>query len=396
MKKETVYFLARIITVLFKPLFILCLTQQDKIFADRVTLVFVVSSLTMLLIQFDPHRFFYKAYFSSTNDTNRGNQFSLTRYLSTIEILTLLGGILSIFLYAYKTSDLLGATAVGLFFLSEKIYDEILRLNLFSKHFDRWGYWNLYKTALFLICSLPIMILSSFRFEVFLYTYCLLSLLTFTIFFKYKPNYANPINRIFRKSKIAYNNMIKLRSYWFASLLSLILGNYDRLVVYIFAIPYISDFYIILAVISVIPLLLDFFYTSLNRRAILDGELNSLKFLSSGRLPLILLISFTLVIISFLCMSLLGVENYFLRSYTLIFVLIFSQTIAAISSILRDIVYWHLPKGRLVFAEFITAFLAIACLFSVRFFSDSLFLVFMTISIVLSIRIVLLGLLLKS
>jgi hypothetical protein len=104
--------------------------------AEDIAVVYLANMLGVVVIATDPHRRYYTRHFASQNKSH-GLNFYL--YFASLA-LTVGAGCFVVFAIGYHFTDslLLGAAGV-IYFVSEKLTDELQRLRIFERRLDVWG-----------------------------------------------------------------------------------------------------------------------------------------------------------------------------------------------------------------------------------------------------------------
>jgi len=131
------YIFSRFISVSIKPLILLiCLTFGFKEFGTVVAMVFLVSSVNMMLCSIPIFRDFF---INASNISPLKKKYFKNRYKSEIVILFLLSLTFIIPINKFFENNLEIFICTVIIFSIDKIYDEIQRLLILKKNFDAWS-----------------------------------------------------------------------------------------------------------------------------------------------------------------------------------------------------------------------------------------------------------------
>lgn len=151
------YLIARGLSVIYRPFILFLISTISIPSSNIIGLVFVNTTLSMLFIQAESHRAFYKIHFieESTYQFNGRHYF---QYLGLLALMLTLGTIIAFLLGVFKFSAAPFAIACILYFLIEKIFDEVLRYDLFAKKFNRWAKLSFLRFSIFILSIAPVLL----------------------------------------------------------------------------------------------------------------------------------------------------------------------------------------------------------------------------------------------
>ncbi len=352
-RKILPYLIARGITVVYRPLVLFVLSIISVPASNILGLVFVNTTLTMLVIQADSHRFFYKSHFKGERTSFFDRNYF--QYLGLITLMITLGMLVSFFLSVAKLNNAPFIISCILYFIIEKFFDEILRYDLFAKEFSRWAKLSILRFLVFIVSIIPVFFWKST--EVLIISFAcnfLFCFLTFQIVNgQLKKLFSFCLRKYFQLLKKGVESVNIIFIFWILSISASIFNNYDRLFIYFFQKDQVAYLLIIFMLFSGIQLMVEFFFTSISRNDILKGLLDNMFFLRSKKF-LGIIISATLLsgVVYFLFHKYNRVYKYEpdLRVAVLVAV---SQICLSVIAILREINFWKFNQRRLFTLEII-------------------------------------------
>ena len=131
------YIFSRFVSVLIKPLILfICLTFGFKELGTVVAMIFLVSSINMILCSIPIFRNYF---INSSNISSLKKKYFKNRYKSEIIILFLISLIFIIPINQFFENNLEIFICTILIFSIDKIYDEVQRLLILKKNFSGWS-----------------------------------------------------------------------------------------------------------------------------------------------------------------------------------------------------------------------------------------------------------------
>uniref|UniRef100_UPI0040475BB8 hypothetical protein n=1 Tax=Polynucleobacter sp. TaxID=2029855 RepID=UPI0040475BB8 len=336
------YTLGRISSVAIRPL---CLFIANNWFSSDaaigLAITFLVSALSMAATSADPHRRYYTILFSKFK-TTIGLSFYL--YISSIILLVFMGVLFAFGFGVYFTGSIVFSVVIAIYFISEKLADEVLRLRLFERDLSRWGHSSLLKSLIQFSCLLGLFIL--FGKNVYpIAIVMILALSNFLVFIPQLPMMLfQSVKRLRGKLSCwlilrALRSLISNRMLWFIALMSSVVGYLDRLAFLKLDKSVLPLFTLVVMCFSVVQMLVDFYYLSPRRRDFLEHRIHLTSAISSGHFlfPLVGGLM-TGAVATTLVLFFSNNSNYFSFSYVL--AIAFLQILLAISLLPIQILYW--------------------------------------------------------
>jgi hypothetical protein len=135
--KHQAYSIGRVCAVITRPF---CLYLVNNYLSQKTSEglaeIFLISALVIGWISADPHRRFYQIYFSPDSNDKKSAFYT---YLSSLILLVTVGCTLILIMTVNGSESLLFTISCIVYFVSEKLADEILRFNLFNEDLNKWG-----------------------------------------------------------------------------------------------------------------------------------------------------------------------------------------------------------------------------------------------------------------
>lgn len=347
------YTAGRIVNVATRPLCLFisnnCLPPEA---AQGVAVAFLANALALAVTAASPHRRFYSRFFDVDRQVN-GVAFYV--YAASVALLTLLGCVVVFAVGRYFVSSMALAIAATIYFVSEKLADELLRLQLFERDFEKWGQFSAARSAIQLVSIGAVIGLLSDATSPSL----LVVALTMANLMVFVPRLPVGLFRVLwvrgfgTATWLGRRAACSLRVNWHLWALALAMGGVsyvDRFVALIFDKAMLPLFMLVVMCFSAVQLVVDFYYVSRHRRDFLHHSigighaLTSRAFLSS--------LSAGVVIGAVACFTVLQLSQGG-RNFPLAWILAIAsvQTALATAAIPREILYWKEYIGRMLVIE---------------------------------------------
>lgn len=337
-------------TVVLRPLLLFLVTAYfAPATAEGLAVAFLASSIGLILTAADPHRPFYARHFEGEQ-----KDFSLFfSYAASVAILMAVGAGLVMAIVWYLAGSLLLGAAVVLYFVSEKLRDEIQRYHLFGREIGTWGRAALEQTALQAILLAALALATGAQMPATLAVLALAAS-NFVVFarhgarsFRGRVPESGPVLGVLRDAGAVLSAS---RIYWVVALLGASLGYLDRLFALTLQKEILPLFLLVVMSFSVIVMAVDFFYVSQFRRDFLQRRLEVDTALRSPRFLVALAGGLGVALIAvFGVLRATPGGSEFPLSYVMGIAVL--QSAVAVSSVPREIAYWRQPAGRLFRVE---------------------------------------------
>ena len=342
---EWIYIVGRMAAITSRPLMLLALKHWGgSELAATVDVVFLVVMLTAAFSSFDTHRGFYQAYFGEHRP--QGLQSAYRQYCGAstsqaIAVSPLLFG----FIF-YRFGDLMLAVLVAAFFATERLADEAQRFLIFKGKRREWGCRILVKATLqmagAIVCVLtlgPAAVLA---------TVGLLLLGNLVAYGSKLPWRYMPTH--WQAWKNGAMVCLNQKLFWLLSIITSFISNLDRLVVMLLQQSDMAVYTIMVASMSIVQNAVEYFFMSLRRKEILQGQVSL-----SG----VFLNRHFYIIVGIACVFGSVTSWVMLRFYhgkqinhlELIPIVLLSQVALSVSLVLREIIYWNHSVVRLAWLE---------------------------------------------
>jgi hypothetical protein len=314
------------------------LTQQS---AESLAIIFLASALGLASIAADPHRRFYPRYFT---EKKRFNGLPFLLYVSSLGILLGLGCTLVFAMCRGLTGSALIAGAGVLYFVSEKLADEVLRFRLFEENFEAWGWATMGRVVLQLVGLAFLVLVMRHNPPVWMQAVTL-ALGNLIIFVPHVPRllwrFLNPgkLTSVIWLIKRAFRIVVSDRILWVLALLSGGLGYLDRCIAVFVDRKMFPIFMLAAMCLSVVQLMVDFFYVSRNRRAFLEQRISARSLIGSYEFLGILTSGLIAGLAAcFVMLHFTRNGEIFPLRYVLVIAIL--QISLALISVVREIPYW--------------------------------------------------------
>ena len=335
------YIFSRFISVLIKPLILFaCLTFGFKEFGTVIAMVFLVSSVNMMLCSIPIYRDFF---INFNNKSALKVKYFKDKYKSEIVILFLIAIIFTIPINQFFENSIEIFICAVLIFSVDKIHDEIQRVLILKKDFNAWStITNLKNITLVIFLLNPIININIIYLGI---TYFLIN------FFK-QYTYINlsfnlNLNKEIKKFgfSIWKNKKIYIMNYF---LLFYTIG--DKVVIGKTFKENLTEYIFLSNILSVPLLFILFFYISKYRAEFVNNLISFKDVIFSKRFNYLLISTFLLVfVIIFFYYNL----NFSKFSIPLIILLSLIYIVNAYSLILNETIYWKSFYKDFLFFEFL-------------------------------------------
>lgn len=271
MQQWGTYTCGRVLGVATRPIVLfLANNYLGQSAAEGVAIVFLASAVALAGIAADPHRRFYARLFNPGSGIN-GVPFYV--YAASVGVLMVLASVV-VFVIGYRFSASLGLASAGiLYYLSEKIADEVLRLRLFEQEFSRWGIAVIARSTLQLFGLAALLAALGAQAPAWLAVLVLAAgnLAVFVPQLPLEAGHALLRSRTAAKLLVrAARSLYENRILWALALASACVAYLDRLVAMVVDKSILPVFMLVVMAFSVVQLAVDFFYVSRHRREFLD------------------------------------------------------------------------------------------------------------------------------
>lgn len=345
LRSEWAYISGRVAAMMSRPLILLALKQWGgNELAATVAVIFLVVMLTSAFSAFDTHRGFYQTYFGAMSP--KGVQRAYRLYCSAT---TLQGVAVSPLLFgfiSYRFGDTILAVLVVAFFASERLADEAQRFLIFEGLRREWGLRILVKALMQISgVSLCVFIFGSDASHVVVALFLAGNLVAYGSKFPWR--YVPTNWQSLRAGAIACLNQ---RLFWLLSLITTSISYLDRVVVMLFQQSDMAVYTILVSSMSIVQNAVEYFFMSLRRKEILQGQLSLSGVFLSGHFYRI---------VGFAALLGSGASWVMLRFYNdnqndhmeLVPIVLLSQVALSVSLVLREIIYWNHSVIRLAWLE---------------------------------------------
>lgn len=359
------YLFGRAISITLRPL---TLVASNELFGAVVASQLAAAYLAVVvingLLSFDLHRDFYSSYFSTKKTAMVAN---LHRdYLSSLLLISFFGSVvISVFFIIAIDAGPILYFAVGVYFFTERMIDEVLRFELYSERFESWGGIVIIRG----LCQLAgfggaCLLAERYAAEPTGVLVAAMAVGNGLIFFVTKRGFKSAHLALRRAGSIrtwrhnAFRVLGTNKTYWMLSSFSIFFSVSDRLVFSIVAFRDLAYFSLLTACFSIITMALDFIVISQVRKRLLRGDVSSSEIFRSARFLIVFLASTSVAVAaaSLLPIFYPGVSI----SVWLMVLVFFCQVLIAVVALPREIVYWHRTPITLVKIETVAALAAAA------------------------------------
>jgi hypothetical protein len=342
MNERWVYTLGRVCAVLTKPLFLfLANNYLSPDSAQAIAATFLATTLMLMAIGADPHRWFYTRRFG-TNPQPSAISFYV--YVCSVSLLAVLGslGVVGIVLSATASSLLAGLAM--LYFLSEKLADESLRLLLFERRFGAWGTAMIARITLqFGGLATTLAVISGS-----ISSSAAVLALIFGNVVVFLPRVPRGVWRVIGGGSVSRLSWLIRRSVrslaqhwrlWATALITGSVGYLDRIVALAVDPALLPVFVLVIMCFSIVQMAVDFYFVSTHRREFLQGEITLRKAVTHPELITSMIVG---VVVSALACALVLRLSHNGGEFPLTYVagIAVFQIAIAVALIPQMIVYW--------------------------------------------------------
>ena len=335
------YIFSRFISVSVKPLILfICLTFDFKELGTIIAMVFLISSINMMICSIPLYRDFFINY---NNRSNLKKLYFKNKYKSEIIILFIFSLFFLIPINHFFENSFEIFMCSLLIFSIDKIYDEIQRLLILKKKFNDWSSLTNLKNFLLVIFLLnPIL---NFNIIYLAIIYFLINFLKLNIYLGLTLNF-----KIKKKIKKFIFSIWKNRKIYLMSYFLILYEIGDKIVIGKVYKEILTEYIFLSNIFSVPLLFILYFYISRYKAEFVNNDLSLEYVVSSKKFNYLIISTFSLVffIVSF--------YFYFSDSKISIISLTFLLTIYLLKSysiILNEIVYWKKFYKDFLFFEFL-------------------------------------------
>ena len=335
------YIFSRFISVSIKPLMLfLCLALGYQEFATIIAMVFLVSSVNMMLCSVPIFRDFF---INFNNKSVLKKNYFRHKYKSQIIIIFLISLVFTIPINQFFGNSIEVFICSLLIFSVDKIYDEIQRLLILKKDFNAWStITNLRNLTLVIFLFNPFININIIYIGIIYFFINFFKQYTY-IYLSFNFNLKKEIKKF--NSSILKNKKIYMMNYF---LLFYTIG--DKIVIGKNFKENLAE-YIFLSNIFSMPLLfILFFYLSKYRAEFVNNLIGFKDVLFSKRFNYLLISTFSLVFVIVMFYYNLNFSKFSLVSMILLLLI---YLIKAYSLILDEIVYWKSFYKDFLFFEFL-------------------------------------------
>ena len=351
------YIFSRFISVSIKPLILfICLTFGFKEFGTVIAMVFLVSSVNMMLCSIP----IYRDYFiNSSNISPLKKRYFKNKYKSEIVILFLISLIFIIPINKFFENNLEIFICSLLIFSIDKIYDEIQRLLILKKDFNAWStITNLKNLTLIIFLFNPIININIVYLGIIYFFTNFFKLYSY-VKFSFKFNLIKEIKKF--SFSIWNNKKIYMMSYF---LLFYSIG--DKIFIGKTFKENLTEYIFLSNILSVPLLFIIFFYISRYKTEFVKNLISFNDVIFSKRFNYLLISIFFLV---FVFVAFFHYLNFLNFSITSLISLSLIYVIQSYSLILDEIVYWKSFYKDFLFFEFSFFLLFLAVIFFITYAS---------------------------
>jgi hypothetical protein len=342
---ESAYILGRVAAMASRPLILLALKQWGgNDLAATVAVVFLVAMLGSAISAFDTHRGFYQAYF--VEQRSRGLQTTYRQYcVASIFQAAAVSPLLFGFI-VYRFGDPMLAALVAAFFASERLVDEAQRFLIFKQKRHEWGGRILVKSLLQMAGACMSAVLlgpAAAHAVVGLLLVCNLTAYGAKLPWRYLPAQ-------WQAWKAGAAACLNQRLFWLLSMMSTFISYLDRVVVMLFQQSDMAVYTILVSSMSIVQNAVEYFFMSLRRREILQGQLTLSGVFLNGQFYLTVGIAAVVGSAASWVMLRFYHDNQ-INHLELVPIVLLSQVALSVSLVLREIIYWNNSVVRLAWLE---------------------------------------------
>jgi hypothetical protein len=354
------YIFSRFISASIKPLILfICLTFGFKELGTVVAMVFLVSSVNMMLCSIPIFRDFF---INSSNISPLKKKYFKNKYKSEIVILFLISLIFIIPINKFFENNLEIFICSVIIFSIDKIYDEIQRLLILKKNFNAWStITNLKNLTLIIFLFNPIININIVYLGI-IYFFINFFKLNSYIKLSFKFNLIKEIKRF--SFSIWNNKRIYIMSYF---LLFYSIG--DKVLIGKTFRENLTEYIFLSNILSVPSLFILFFYISRYKTEFVKNLISFNDVIFSKRFNYLIISVFFLVFAFVVFFYNLNFSNFSITSLILLSLI---YVIKSYSLILDEIVYWKSFYKDFIFFEFSFFLLFLVIIFFTMYLSFSI------------------------
>ena len=351
------YIFSRFISVSIKPLILfICLTFGFKEFGTVVAMVFLVSSVNMMLCSIPIFRDFF---INASNISPLKKKYFKNRYKSEIVILFLLSLTFIIPINKFFENNLEIFICTVIIFSIDKIYDEIQRLLILKKNFDAWStITNLKNLTLIVFLLNPIININIVYLGIIYFFINFFKLYSY-IKLSFKFNLIKEIKKL--SFSIWHNKRIYMMTYF---LLFYTIG--DKILIGKTFKENLTEYIFLSNILSVPLLFILFFYISRYKTEFVKNLISFNDVIFSKRFNYLL---FSIFFLIFVFVVFFHNLNFLSFSITSLIFLSLIYVIKSYSLILDEIVYWKSFYKDFLFFEFSFFLLFLVIIFFTMYLS---------------------------
>ncbi len=345
LRSEWAYVSGRVAALASRPLMLLAINHLGgNELASTVAVVFLVAMLAMAVSAFDTHRHFYQSFFGHRpvrGVRDRYRSYCAATALQIAMVIPLLIGFIT-----YRFNDTLLALLVAGYFASERLADESQRFLIFGRRRQEWG-WRIMGKAVIQLFGVTASVALVDSYAAHLSVVCLLvgNLVAYgsKVFKRHLPASLKDWGK-------AFQTCLQQRLFWLLSMITTAILYLDRVVVMSFQQSDMAAYTILVSSMAIIQNAVDYFFVSIRRRDILQGQL-SLRgvFLNRGFCLTLGISALAGCAVSWGMLRLYhGLE---IKHIGLIPISLVSQIALAITMVMREIIYWNHSISSLTILE---------------------------------------------
>lgn len=252
--------------------------------AQGLAVTFLASALALVGAAAGPHRRFYVRYFS---EHARFNGVSFYVYAASVTILTVFGCAIVCGIVLHFTRAGVLAAAACLFFTSEKVADEVLRLRLFERNFSGWGRLSLARSVAQLLPASLLITAEGTALE----SRTLIVVMTAANLLVFVPQlprhllrnlWAHGIAPAAWVLKGAVRSLARNWVLWVVALLGSAVAYIDRMIALALDQAVLPVFMLVVMCFSIVQMSVDFYFVSQYRRDFLEQRIHMPEVFSNG------------------------------------------------------------------------------------------------------------------
>jgi hypothetical protein len=337
------YTAGRVCAIATRPLCLFIANNLLSAIASQgLAIAFLASAAAIMGIAASPDRRFYSRYFARETTPINGVTFYI--YAGSLLILTGVGVVIVCVITGHFTRSLALMLSCVVYFISEKVVDEIQRLRLFERDFGTWGRSSIVRTVLQLIGFAIVLLIGGQSIPAWGIVLAL-TVGNLVVFLPQLPKglrsslFALRAHVLLHMLSRAARSLLQSWMLWVIALLSAGIVYLDRFVALVLDPAVLPLFMLIVMCFSVVQMAVDFYYVSRHRRDFLERRIavahafTSREFLLSTGVGLALALLASLIALHF---SRGGAE--FPAAYVAI--IAFLQVTTAVAAIPREVLYW--------------------------------------------------------